>query len=233
MTRAPQARSVQFDVLQRDTLQRAWLADLPDSGIPHVLVALPSFALDRTVYDHYGDRVPPLENRFLYALLRARERGTEVVYLSSVAVPDATLDGYLSLLSPGERKRVMDRSRLVSADDASWRPLAEKLLDRGDIVDWLRSHVRDRVAILEPWNIGPAEEALSVALGVPANGTGTSNRHLASKSNGRSRTNRRTSPRPPRWRLPSGGWCGCGLRCGRRSSSWTTASPATAMCACR
>lgn len=186
MTRvAPFARSAQFDALQRDKLHLACLADLPDSNIPHVLVALPSFALDRTVYDHYGDRVPPLENRYLYVLLRAREPGTEVVYLSSLAVPDAILDGYLSLLPAGERSRVVARSRLLSADDPSWRPLAEKLLDRGDIIDRLRGHVGDRPAILESWNVGPAEEALSIALGIPANGAGTSHSHLASKSNGR------------------------------------------------
>lgn len=185
MARGALSRSGQFDALQRDKLHAAWLADLPDSGIPHVLVGLPSFALDRTVYDHYGDRVPPLENRFLYSLLRARERGTEVVYLSSLEVPEAILDGYLSLLDPGERSRVVAGSWLVNADDSSWRPLAEKLLDRGDIIDGLRSHVQDRLAILEPWNIGPAEEELSLALGIPANGTGTSHSHLASKSNGR------------------------------------------------
>jgi hypothetical protein len=178
-------RSAQFNALQRDGLPKAWRADLPDSTTPHVLVTLPSFALDRVVYDHYGDRVPPLENRYLFALLRAREPCTEVVCLSSLPVPDAILDGYLSLLAPAERSRVLARSRLVCADDASWRPLAEKLLDRGDVVDALRSYVRGRPAILEPWNVGPAEEELSVALGIPANGTGTSHSHLASKSNGR------------------------------------------------
>ena len=178
-------RSAQFDALQRDGLLKAWMADLPSSSAPHVVVTLPSFDLDRAVYDHYGDRVPPLENRYLYALLRAREPGTEMVCLTSLPVPDAILDGYLSLLSPAERSRVLARSRLVCADDPSWRPLAEKLLDRGDIVDALRSYVLGRPAILEPWNVGPAEEELSVALGVPANGTGTSHSHLATKSNGR------------------------------------------------
>lgn len=182
---APVAPSARFEVLQQERLQAAWVADLPGSGIPHVLVALPSFALDRTVYDHYGDRVPPLENRYLYALLRADEPGTEVVYVSSLAVPEVILDGYLSLLVPGARRRVLERSRLVSLDDPSWRPLAEKVLDRGDVIDELRSRVRDRPALLEPWNVGPAEEELSVALGIPANGTGTSHGHLGSKSNGR------------------------------------------------
>lgn len=82
-------RSAQFDALQRDRLPKAWMADLPGSTTPHVLVTLPSFALDRVVYDHYGDRVPPLENRYLFALLRAREPCTEVVCLSSLPVPDA------------------------------------------------------------------------------------------------------------------------------------------------
>ena len=185
MALSAHVRSAQFDALQRDELLKAWMADLPDSTTPHVVVTLPSFDLDRAVYDHYGDRVPPLENRYLFALLRAREPATEVVCLSSLPVPDAILDGYLSLLAPAERSRVLAHSRLVCADDASWRPLAEKLLDRGDLVDALRGYVRERLAILEPWNVGPAEEELSVALGIPANGTGTSRSHLASKSNGR------------------------------------------------
>lgn len=172
-------------MLQHDALPTAWTADLPGSRTPHVVVALPSFALDRTVYDHYGDRVPPLENRYLYVLLRAREAATEVLYLSSLPVPVDSLEYYLSLLTPGERSQVLARSRLLSAADPSWRPLAEKLLDRGDIVDEVRRYVGDRPAILEPWNIGPAEEELSVALGIPANATGTSRGHLATKSNGR------------------------------------------------
>ena len=55
------AGSAKFDALQREKLRAAWLADLPDSTTPHVMIALPSYALDRTIYDHYGDRVPPLE----------------------------------------------------------------------------------------------------------------------------------------------------------------------------
>ncbi|MFC5728638.1 MULTISPECIES: peptide ligase PGM1-related protein [Nocardioides] len=182
---SPTARRAGFDLLQHDELSAAWTADLPGSRTPHVVVGLPSFALDRAVYDHYGDRVPPLENRYLYVLLRAREPATEVVFLSSLPAPADSLESYLSLVGAEERSRVLAKSRLVSADDPSWRPLAEKLLERGDIVDELRRYVGGRPAILEPWNIGPAEEELSVALGIPANATGTSRCHLATKSNGR------------------------------------------------
>jgi hypothetical protein len=38
-----------FERLQRERLEPAWRADLPGSAKDHVVVALPSYSLDRSV----------------------------------------------------------------------------------------------------------------------------------------------------------------------------------------
>lgn len=52
-----------FRRLQGERLEAAWRADLPDSDTDHVVIALPSYSLDHSVYEHYGARLPPLEKR--------------------------------------------------------------------------------------------------------------------------------------------------------------------------
>ena len=174
-----------FDDLQRDRLIEAWRADLPESTVPRVMIGLPSYAIDRTIYEHYGDRVPPMENRYLYLLLRAQNPAIRVVYLSSLPVRPEILEGYLALVDPGSRAGVLERARVVSPEDISRRPLAEKLLDRGDLIDELRALIGDGPALVEPWNVSEVEAALAVALGAPLYGSHPRYRHLATKSNGR------------------------------------------------
>ena len=174
-----------FDALQRDRLLEAWRADLPGSTTRHVVLALPSYSLDRSVYDHYGERLPPLENRYLYALLRAREASTRVMYLSSLEVPNDVFDGYLELAEPAVRPAILERCRIVTPHDLTPRPLAEKLLERGDLIDEIRAFIEDDVALIEPWNMGEAEAEFAVAVGAPTNGAHPRLRRLATKSNGR------------------------------------------------
>ncbi|MEY2421737.1 MAG: hypothetical protein QOI95_1804 [Acidimicrobiaceae bacterium] len=177
--------AMSFDALQRDRLLDGWRADLPGSNTPHVLIALPSYSLDRNVYEHYGDRLPPLENRYLYGLLRAREPTTRVIYLSSLPVHPEILEGYLDLVDPALRASVLERGRVVTPDDLSRRPLAEKLMDRGDLIDMIRLFIGDEPSLIEAWNVTEAEAALAVALGAPIHGTHPRHRQVASKSNGR------------------------------------------------
>ena len=180
-----QERTRRFERLQRERLERAWRADLPGTHNPHVVVALPSYSLDHTVYEHYGARVGPLENRYLYVILRCQEPGTRVVYLSSMPVPAAVVDGYLGLAPAAARRVITERSLLLSADDSSRRPLAEKLLDDAEVLDTVRRFIGNDVALIEGWNVGEAERDLAIALDVPINGTDPRLRGLATKSAGR------------------------------------------------
>lgn len=174
-----------FQRLQAERLEAAWRADLPASTEDHVVVGLPSFSLDASVYEHYGARVPPLENRYLYAILRCQQPGTRIVYLSSLPVSEEVVEGYLRLAPRQARPAITRGSALLSADDAARRPLAEKLLDNPRTLDALRNFIGDDVALIEAWNVGTAERDLAVALNVPIHGTDPSLRQAATKSGGR------------------------------------------------
>lgn len=174
-----------FEQLQREKLEQAWRADLPDSTVPHVMIGLPSYSVDRSLLEHYGDRVPALENRYLYAILSARQPGKRVVYLSSLPVRQDVVDGYLALVEPADRQVILDRILILSPDDTSSRSLAEKVLDRGDLVDALRRFIADEPALVEAWNVTEAEADFAVAVGAPIHGTDPRHRELATKSNGR------------------------------------------------
>ena len=174
-----------FTALQQERLEEAWRADLPGSTTPHVVIGLPSYSLDRSVLEHYGARVAPLENRYLYATLRSAGPWTRTVYLSSRPVRQDVLEGYLSLVPPEDRPRILERTLLASPDDVSPRPLAEKICGRPDLIDRIRRFVGDDVALIEPWNVTPCERELALALGAPLHGTDPSLWRLATKSGSR------------------------------------------------
>ena len=174
-----------FATLQRDRLEAAWRADLPGSTTPRVTIGLPSYSLDRSVLEHYGARVAPLENRYLYVILRAADPSTRVVYLSSRPVRPDVLEGYLSLAPVEHRAAILQRTLLVSPDDVSPRPLAEKLCGRPDLVERIRSFVGNDIALIEPWNVTSCERELALALDAPLHGTDPSLWRLATKSGSR------------------------------------------------
>lgn len=173
-----------YAALQR-RLPAAWDADRPGSRTQRVVVALPSYSLDQGVLSHYGARVAPLENRFLYVALRSADRATRVVYLSSRPVDPELFTSYLSLLPPADHETVRSRTLLVSPDDVSVGPLAAKVLARPELLDEIRRFIGDDVALIEPWNVTDAERDLALALDAPINGTDPSLWRLGTKSEGR------------------------------------------------
>jgi hypothetical protein len=185
-----------FHRLQRDRLLPAWQADRPGSTTPRVVVALPSFSLERSVLEHYGARLPPLEHRYLYGILRATDPATRVVFLSSAPVAPVVLEGYLALVPPELRPRVLERTLLASPADVSNRPLAEKVLDLPELIDDVRRFVGDDVALIEPWNVTEAERDLAVALDLPLNGTDPEHWRLATKTESRRLFRRTGVPLP-------------------------------------
>lgn len=173
-----------FAALQQ-RLRSAWEADRPGSPARRVVVALPSYSLDRSVLDHYGERVAPLENRYLYVALRTADLATRVVYLSSCPVDSAVLDAYLSLASAKDHAAIRERTLLISPDDVSVGPLAAKVLRRPDLIAEIRRFIGDDVALIEPWNVTEAERDLALALDAPVNGTEPRFWRLATKSGSR------------------------------------------------
>ena len=73
-------------------LATALRANSPRSGVPHVLIALPSFSAGESLLEHYGDRIPSLEHRYLLAMtMLGRLESCEQVFVCSVAPSEEVL----------------------------------------------------------------------------------------------------------------------------------------------
>lgn len=179
-------RAERFAELQARALLPAWRAAVVGSGHPHVTIALPSYSLGGSALDHYAERLPALENRYLHSVLLARQPRAHVVFLSSAPVPDAVLDGYLGLVPESERQAVGSRIHLITVDERSTDALATKLLRRPDALAEVRRLVAAHgPGLIEPWNVTAAERDLALALDVPLFGCAPELRTLATKSAGR------------------------------------------------
>jgi hypothetical protein len=159
-----------FEALQRE-LGPALALSQPDRDDPHVLIALPSFSIGESLLSHYGDRIPALEHRYLLAMFVLTRIACDLVLVVSQAPEPEVIDYYLSLMPAEVREAAAARLHVLEVPDDSHRSIAEKLLDRPDLVDELRGVIGDRRAFIEPWNVTDHEVAVALALGVPINGS--------------------------------------------------------------
>ena len=127
-----------FDALQ-GRLGHALDLSQPGRDDEHVMVALPSFSLGESLLSHYGDRIPALEHRYLLAMLVLNRIACDLVL---VVVPGARRPrcSTTTSRSSAEERRASARARLhvLEVPDPSHRSIAEKLLDRPDLIDELR-----------------------------------------------------------------------------------------------
>ena len=109
------------------------------------------------------------EERLLCYLLELRDPSSRVVYVTSADVDPEVVDYYLSFLPNPEDARA--RLTMISVGDPSPRSLSEKLLERPDLLDEIRSATAggDGAFIL-PFNVTPLEERLAEALSLPLYG---------------------------------------------------------------
>jgi Pre ATP-grasp domain len=104
-------------------------------------------------------RVKTLAN-LPFALRRPRVR---LVAVTCLPVRDEVIDYYLGLMPEAEKARA--RIELLTPEDASPRPLAEKILERADLMARLRQLVADRRArFVMPFNVRDAERDLALEL---------------------------------------------------------------------
>ena len=174
-----------FDSLQM-SLNRAVSLNRPGQNWPHVVVVLPSLSLGEAVLAHYGPRLPALEHRYLAAFfLLHRIPNCEVIYVSTLAPSEDVLDYCAALLPHGAQADARRRFQCVALGDMSMRSVAEKLLDRPDLMASIRERIGGRPAFLEPWNVTDAEARLALELGIPINGSEPELWPLAFKGAGR------------------------------------------------
>ena len=226
-----------FDALQ-DRLGHALDLSQPGRDDEHVMVALPSFSLGESLLSHYGDRIPALEHRYLLALLVLNRVACDLVLVVCQAPTPEVLDYYVSLLRPERRASARARLHVLEVPDPSHRSIAEKLLDRPDLIDDVRCLIggtarlhrtveRQRLRGGRGAGAGGADQRLVAAALAPrvqerrapavqggrrARGGGLRGRSLDRRHPGRNRGGaERHGPTSPAW-----------------SSSTMTAAPATA-----
>ena len=127
------------------------------------------------------------EERLLCFLPMVRQRSTQLIYLSSVAVPPAAVDYWLGLVPGLDLAEARGRLTMLSLDDASPRPLAEKVLDRADVLARVRAMVAGaRAAYLLPSHANEPDFQVASRIGIPMYGVAPAlMKRFASKSGAR------------------------------------------------
>ncbi|GAB2684405.1 peptide ligase PGM1-related protein [Kribbella swartbergensis] len=166
-------------------LGTVWSMNRP-GGPPHVLVVLPSFGLGESILSHYADRIPALEHRYLLAtLMLPRFERCEMVFVCSQEPSPEVVEYYLGFAPARRRTGCRARLRILPINDLGPRSVAEKLLDRPDLLRRIRAGIGGRPAFIEPWNVTGHEIAVAVRLDAPINGTVPELWPLGFKSAGR------------------------------------------------
>jgi hypothetical protein len=171
-----------FDALQQK-LVPLWRSISHINQDPQTIVVVPSLSLESTIQ---GVRQQAYEERFLFLLLLLRQPRARLVYATSQAIHQDIIDYYLDLLPGVISAHAKKRLFLVSPHDGSPRPLSQKLLDRPDLLEHVRSLILDPDrAHLVPFNTTQLERDLALRLGIPMYGADPKFAVLGTKSGSR------------------------------------------------
>ena len=139
------------------------------------VVVLPSLSLETLVSvdaeGSSGTAIQAMEERFLFLLVLLRQPRLHLVYVTSLPIASEIVEYYLALLPGVIPSHARARLTLVSLNDASPRPLSEKLLARPRQLRRIAALVRNRDrAHLVPYNTTTLERDVALSLGIPLYG---------------------------------------------------------------
>jgi hypothetical protein len=161
---APSERARRFDELQRGLAFAVAAADGDRPG--STIVVVPSRGVDK--WHESPAETQAYEERLLCLALALERPNLRIVYVTSAPVAPATVEHVLSLLGEDVAASARARLTLLSANDASPRPLCEKLLERPLMLHRIRRAIGDRsLAHLVPYSPAAADCDLALALGIP------------------------------------------------------------------
>jgi hypothetical protein len=186
--------TLSFGQLQ-DRLRRQWQqsGSAPDEHFDQLIV--PSLSLEeREIALVPG--VHHYEERQLFELIRLRHPHVRATYVTSKLLPDLVVDAVLELLPSMPTAHARRRLSLFDADDASARPLSEKLLERPALLRRIAAGLRPERTVMTCFNVSPLERALSERLQVPLLGTDPALDHWGSKAGSRELFARAGVPHP-------------------------------------
>jgi len=151
-------------------LQPEWGLEHSVHGEGYDLCVVPSLTMDRAEMSlvpgahHY-------EERQLFSLIRLRHPGVRAVYVTSKLLPDLVVDAVLELLPGVPTSHARRRLQLFDCDDASDRPLTEKLLERPALLERIAEQMRPGRSVLICYVVTELEKELSERLQIPLLGT--------------------------------------------------------------
>ncbi len=165
-------------------------------GADFDLLMVPSLTMDPsqlalvTGAHHY-------EERQLFSLMRLRNPGVEVVYVTSKLLPELVVDAVLELMPGVPTSHARRRLHLFDTDDGSARPLTQKLLERPALLGRIRERLRPGRSFINCYVVTELEKALSERLQVPLLGTDPALGYWGTKAGSRELFARCGVPHPP------------------------------------
>jgi hypothetical protein len=191
-----EAEKLQFAQLQKD-FPGQFEQSFPDKRAPKTIIIIPSLSVDREIlskidgYVHY-------EERMLCMLMLLRMPLAHVVYLTSMPIDPVIIDYYLHMLPGITGAHARRRLTLLSCNDASNRPLSQKILERPRLIERIKKCVPAyHTAHIACFNVTGYERSLAVRLGYPVFGNDPDLLPLGTKSGSREIFRRAGIPFPP------------------------------------
>lgn len=180
----------QFDVADQDaydTLQAKlvplWKSIESLNTDAQTIVVVPSAEVD---FELTASRLQAYEERYLFLLLLLRQPRARMIYVTGQPIHPDIVDYYLDLMPGVISSHARRRLFLVSPQEATSRPLAQKLLDRPRLLDRIRSLIIDPDrAHLVPFMASWKDREVAMRLGIPMYGADPKDSHLGTKSEGR------------------------------------------------
>ncbi|MBR8829854.1 MAG: carboxylate-amine ligase [Chlorogloea purpurea SAG 13.99] len=130
------------------------------------ILVVPSFSIDQSV----GQKVSGFlhyEERLLFSLIRLRNPKTRLIYVTAQPLSRMIIDYYLQLLPGIPFSHARNRLLLLTAQDNSFKPLTQKILDRPRLVERIRKACRLGRSYIVCFNATSLEQELSIRLGIP------------------------------------------------------------------
>lgn len=178
------AEIARFKALQAQLADR-FEAFRADPKQPYTALIVPSQSVDPVELAKIPG-VAHYEERSLFNLMLLRQPRLRVVYVTSKRLDPLVVDYFLHQLRAVPSEHARRRLTLLDCDDASSRPLTEKILERPRLVHRIRDAIPDpQRAHMGVFNATPLERTLAVQLGIPLNACDPDLTHLGSKTGAR------------------------------------------------
>ena len=187
--------ALSFQELQAQ-LQPGWGCEQSGGSGQFDVLVVPSLSMDQALMalvtgaHHY-------EERQLFSLIRLRDPGVRAIYVTSKLLPELVVDAVLELMPGVPTSHARRRLHLFDTDDASNRPLTEKLLERPALLKRIRDLLRPGRSFISCFVVTDLEKRLSEQLQVPLLGTDPALGYWGSKAGSRALFERCGVPHPP------------------------------------